>query len=51
MLEAVAKQLAQVRVPADRLVGTGVVAAFLWLLLQDRIHPVVVYALELYLSL
>ena len=51
MLEAVAKQLALVRVPVERLVGAGVVASFLWLLLQDRIHPVVVYALELYLSL
>ncbi|HLF57544.1 MAG TPA: hypothetical protein VI942_11920 [Thermoanaerobaculia bacterium] len=51
MLEAVARQLTHLRVPVDRLVGTGAVAAFFWLLLQDRIHPAVVYALELYLTL
>ncbi len=51
MLQAVAKQVAQARLPLDRVVGSGVVLAFLWLLFQDRIHPMVVYLLELYLSL
>ena len=51
MLQAVAKQLASLRVPADQIVGAGVVAAFFWLLLSDRIHPAVVYVLELFLTL
>jgi len=51
MLQAVARQIAELRIPLDRLVGAGVVASFFWLLLRDRIHPVVVYALELYLTL
>jgi hypothetical protein len=51
MLQAAARHLASVRVPLDRLVGAGVVASFLWLLFQDRIHPVVVHVLELYLTL
>jgi len=51
MLQAAVRQLAAVRLPVDRLVAAGVVLSFLWLLLQDRIHPVVVHVLELYLSL
>ena len=51
MLQAVAKQVASLRIPLDRLVVVGVVSSFLWLLLQDRIHPVVVYLLQLYLTL
>jgi hypothetical protein len=51
MFQAVAKRAVSRRIPLDRLVGAGVVASFFWLLLQDRIHPVVVYALELFLTL
>jgi hypothetical protein len=50
MLQAAVQQLATWRVPGDRVLGIGTVASFLWLLLSDRIHPVVVLALELYLS-
>ena len=28
----------------------AVVASFLWLLVQNQIHPLIVFALELYLS-
>lgn len=51
MLQAAVRQLAAVRLPVDRLIALGVVAAFFWLLLQDRIHPVVVRVFELYLAL
>lgn len=51
MLQAAVRQLAATRLPADRLVASGVVVAFFWLLLQDRIHPIVVHVLELYLTL
>jgi hypothetical protein len=51
MRHAVAQQLASIRLPLDRIAGAGVVASFFWLLFQDRIHPVVVYALELFLTL
>lgn len=34
-----------------RLLAQGAIAAsFLWLLVNDQIHPVIVYGLELYLS-
>jgi len=51
MLQLAARQLASLRLPLDRLVGVSTVVAFFWLLLQDRIHPVAIYLLELYLSL
>lgn len=51
MFQLAARQLASLRLPLDRLVGVATVTAFLWLLSQDRIHPVAVYLLELYLSL
>jgi len=51
MLQVAARQLASFRLPLDRFVGVATVAAFFWLLLQDRLHPVAVYLLELYLSL
>lgn len=51
MLQAVARQAAAIRLPLDQAVGASVVAAFVWLLLHDRIHPLAVYLLELYLTL
>jgi hypothetical protein len=36
--------------PLEKILGASSVAAFLWLLAQDRIHPVMVYLLELYLA-
>ena len=51
MLQVAARQLASLRLPFDRLIGVATMTAFLWLLLQDRIHPVAIYLLELYLSL
>lgn len=51
MLQLVARHLSSVRVPLDRVVGAGVVSAFFWLLLGDRIPPATVYLLELFLTL
>ncbi|MCM2269722.1 hypothetical protein D3C83_261540 [compost metagenome] len=51
MIQTAARQLASLRLPVDKLVGISTVTAFFWLLAQDRIHPVAVYLLELYLSL
>jgi hypothetical protein len=51
MLQVAARQLASLRLPVDRIVGLATVSAFFWLLAQDRIHPVAVFLLELYLAL
>ena len=51
MLQVAARQLAALRLPVDRLVGVATATAFFWLLAQDRIHPVAVFLLELYLAL
>ena len=37
-------------VPARVLVPVGTIASFGWLLMQGKIHPLVIYCLELYLS-
>jgi hypothetical protein len=50
MLQAAVRQATTLRLPVDRLLAVGSVASFLWLLLSDRIHPVVVLLLELYLT-
>jgi hypothetical protein len=49
MLESIRRVAAVPRVPAKYLFAAGTTASFAWLLAQDLIHPVVVYALELYL--
>jgi len=51
MFQLVARRLEELRLPVDRWVGVGVVAAFCWLLVAGRIPPAVVYVLELYLTL
>lgn len=51
MLESVRKHaLILPKVPAEVWLSVGTVGAFAWLLLHDRIHPFVVYALQLYLT-
>lgn len=49
MLESVRK-LAVPYVPGKILVSATTIASFAWLLAQDRVHPLVVWALQLYLS-
>ena len=36
---------------AEIAVSAGVILTFLWLLIQDRVHPFVVYVAQLYLTL
>jgi len=48
-LSAVRQALAP-RIPLDRVLAAGSVASFAWLLLSDRVPPLVVLLLELYLS-
>ncbi len=50
MLTSVARTNALRALPLDKIVGAASVASFLWLLAQDRIHPLFVYLLELYLA-
>ncbi len=38
------------RVPAHLLLSAGTLSSFAWLLLQNRIHPVVIYLLQVYLT-
>lgn len=52
MLES-ARKLVSVAVPqvsVKLLFSVGSLAGFAWLLTQDRIHPFVVYLLQLYLA-
>ncbi len=51
MLDSVRKQVSvRAVVPVDALIGLGTVVSFVWLLAQDRIHPLAIYLLQLYLS-
>lgn len=38
------------RVPVQILLSAGTLTSFAWLLLQNRIHPIVIYLLEVYLT-
>jgi hypothetical protein len=50
MIDLVRKHVAVPHVPVKALLSLGTLASFGWLLAQDRIHPLVMYALQLYLS-
>lgn len=51
MLESARKYVVALpKVPAHFLLSAGTVASFAWLLLQNRIHPIVVYVLQVYLT-
>ena len=54
MLESLRKTVVLPRVSqnvAETTVSAGVILTFLWLLIQDRVHPFVVYLAQLYLTL
>ena len=38
------------QVPTKLILSAGTLASFGWLLIQNKIHPVVVYLLQLYLT-
>ncbi|HYO15372.1 MAG TPA: hypothetical protein VE685_19425 [Thermoanaerobaculia bacterium] len=50
MLDSVRKHVAIPQVSGRMLLSVGTLASFGWLLAQDAIHPIVIYALQLYLS-
>jgi hypothetical protein len=50
MLDSVRKQVAVPYVPGKVLLSVATVGSFGWLLAHDLVHPVVIYALQLFLS-
>ena len=38
------------KIPVNVLLSAGTLASFAWLLLQNRIHPAVIYLLQVYLT-
>lgn len=50
MFQAVAKQDLVRRIPLDWVVAASTLGAFAWMLVQGRIHPVMVAVVELYLA-
>jgi hypothetical protein len=50
MLDSVRKHIAVPQVPVTVLLSVSTIASFLWLLSRDLVHPIVIYALEVYLS-
>lgn len=38
------------RIPAQIMLSAGTIASFGWLLLQNKIHPIVIYFLQMYLT-
>jgi hypothetical protein len=50
MLDSVRKHVVIPYVPGKVLLSAATVASFGWLLAHDMIHPLVIYALQLYLS-
>jgi hypothetical protein len=50
MIDLVRRQTAVAQIPVRVLLSIGTLASFGWLLANDQIHPLVIYALQLYLS-
>ena len=50
MLDSIRRLAALPRVSILPIVSAGTVFAFFWLLIQDRIHPFVIYLAQIYLS-
>ena len=50
MLQSVRKIISIPELPVQTLLSAGVLVSFLWLLLHNRIHPVIIYCLQLYLQ-
>jgi hypothetical protein len=51
MLDSVRKHVAVPQFPVKVMLSVGSLASFGWLLSHDLVHPIVIYALQLYLSL
>jgi len=51
MFASLAKPVASLRaLPLDKALGAASVVSFFWLLAQDRVHPLMVYLVELCLA-
>ncbi len=51
MLESARQRIITLpRVPTQLMLSVGTIASFSWLLLQDKIHPLVIYLLQAYLT-
>lgn len=51
MLESIRRRVQTVpRVPTEALLSAGTLTSFVWLLLQNKIHPIVIYLLQVYLT-
>ncbi len=50
MLQSIRKHVAVPHVPVKLMLSAGALASFGVLLAHDQIHPLVLYALQLYLS-
>ena len=48
MIEAIRRSIALPHIPVEIALSVGTVATFGWLLLQDHLHPLLVYLLQLY---
>jgi hypothetical protein len=50
MLHSAVRHATTLRLPLDRVLAVGSLASFAWLLLSDRVPPLVLLLLELYLT-
>ena len=50
MLDSVRKHVAVPSVPGRVLLSAATIGSFGWLLAHDLVHPVMIYALQLFLS-
>ncbi len=51
MLESARRNIATLpKVPAQVLLSAGTMVSFAWLLANNRIHPILVYVLQIYLT-
>ena len=51
MLESIRNRVAALpRVPSQLVLSVGTLGSFGWLLLSNKIHPIVVYVLQVYLT-
>jgi hypothetical protein len=50
MIDLARKHAAVPQIPVRVLLSLGTLVSFGWLLANDQVHPLVIYALQLYLS-
>ena len=51
MLESTrSRALSIPRIPVQWILSAGTLGSFTWLLLQNKIHPIVIYLLQVYLT-